>query len=693
MASEHERKRQLEIIEYKLKLLQNGSGGAAVIPGGTTTQVLSKISATDYDVEWADALAGPTGPQGIQGIQGITGDTGSQGIQGIQGITGDTGAEGIQGIQGITGDTGAEGIQGIQGIQGITGDTGVDGINLLPVENDAIYAGGPKTFTLTNTAYDGFVSVFVNGLRIDSSDWGLSGTTLTILGDLKIGDEVTYAFFISDPLGGGSIPWYNNYTKHFPFFQMIPDEKFLGTPYYTNNLGQQIEYFKGDTFIAKSSLASAWNTCFTFNRLKKAIYSGTNISANVTTPNLINPFLMHAQMAKAANESKMSVHFAFRMNQAKGAPYEFFCQFGTTSTLTGLFFTLTPTLIQFYRQHSNAAQRILGSVSHGMGASIVGDHHITCVLDLDTITIYLDGALIYTLVSAVFDISIVGDMYEILTGVNIYSYADMMISCFAIYNKSLSPAEVTELHATPMFGGENPIGMTHSLVKKVDLERIFADEYAIHNAAHFPVAARSFLNDDGYLGFYTSGATNSNYYLEPLGLRCRGVANETIATIQNTITSAADINFAAAFSVFCEITIPTGAAFVPGAVAYTTSVLFEQGITPATDHVVFVYDGTDLKLYHTGVLLISHTVNIIDNLRHVVGIVVAHQRYEIWLDGAIVASSYVESYLQAGVQNQRMVFNSINATFGGGRFVGRVHAFYYHENRAFTTLECEALIP
>lgn len=73
-----------------------------------------------------------------------------------------------------------------------------DGVNLVPVEDNGVYAGGPKTFDLSDTPYTNFINVFVNGVRIDKTDWSIAGTTLTILGDLETGDEVTFTFFISD---------------------------------------------------------------------------------------------------------------------------------------------------------------------------------------------------------------------------------------------------------------------------------------------------------------------------------------------------------------------------------------------------------------------------------------------------------------------------------------------------------------
>lgn len=595
------------------------------------------------------------------------------------------------GAIGPVGPEGPIGPEGPEGPQGPAGVDGIDGAGLLPVSNDAIYAGGPKTFTLTDVAYDGFVSVFVNGLRIDTADWGLSGTTLTILGDLKIGDEVTCAFFISDPLRSGSPPWYENYTKHGPIiFQMIPDPQYLGTPYYTDNYGQQIEYFGGKAQIAKGSIVGNNNTCYSFDRLNNAIYSNMRSSLGVSGANLVNPFLVHAQMAKAANEAKMSVHLAFRLYRSSFSAYEFFCQFGTSITCTGLYFVVSSSRIYFYRQHPDADQRNVASFAATIG---VGDHHITCVNDQADIHIYHNGVLLGTLTDASFDIDVVGDVYEILTGMNLYSYADLAISGFMIYNKSLSPADVTELHATTMFGGENPLTKTKSDITKVDFEAIFAEEFLIHHAAPFPVNYRAFLSTDGYMGAFTSGAANSTFILESTGLRCRGVANEGNIFIQYTLAKSTDLDFVAEYSMFCEFTIPTLLTIPSGATyTYSTATLFEQGVNGALDHTLLLYDGTNLELYHAGVLLLTYGINLVDDTRHIVGVVVADTRYEIWVDGTLRASDYTEPYLQSGNQSQNLIFNTIDP-LAPGRFCGYLHAFYYNENRAFTALECASLVP
>jgi len=73
-----------------------------------------------------------------------------------------------------------------------------DGKNLIPFEESSTYSTGPKEFNLSDTPYNNYVAVYVNGVRLDKTDWTIDGLVLTIIGDLEEGDEVTFDFFIAD---------------------------------------------------------------------------------------------------------------------------------------------------------------------------------------------------------------------------------------------------------------------------------------------------------------------------------------------------------------------------------------------------------------------------------------------------------------------------------------------------------------
>ena len=77
-------KHKHELRNLKNATASSSSGGATYPVGGTTGQVLSKIDATDSNVEWADAT-GATGPQGDPGADGSNGTNGTDGDDGAAG--------------------------------------------------------------------------------------------------------------------------------------------------------------------------------------------------------------------------------------------------------------------------------------------------------------------------------------------------------------------------------------------------------------------------------------------------------------------------------------------------------------------------------------------------------------------------------------------------------------------------------
>ncbi len=98
-----------------------------VPPGGSTGEVLAKVDADDWNLEWVAAGGGPSGPAGATGATGPSGPTGLTGATGPSGVTGAAGPSGPSGPAGIAGATGPSGPTGLTGATGPTGVTGATG--------------------------------------------------------------------------------------------------------------------------------------------------------------------------------------------------------------------------------------------------------------------------------------------------------------------------------------------------------------------------------------------------------------------------------------------------------------------------------------------------------------------------------------------------------------------------------------
>ena len=92
----------------------------------------------------------------MQGMQGYTGDFGSQGPQGLQGL---------QGFQGIQGSNAGQGVQGLQGSQGYVFDGGVERTVT------SVIIGAAATDRISANYTVGYVDVFLNGSKLDSSEY------------------------------------------------------------------------------------------------------------------------------------------------------------------------------------------------------------------------------------------------------------------------------------------------------------------------------------------------------------------------------------------------------------------------------------------------------------------------------------------------------------------------------------------
>lgn len=168
-----------------------GPAGPGVPAGGTTGQVLTKLSDSDHDTGWKDpeggsggedgysptvetsviegghrvtitdadgehvfdvmdgedgepGVAGPIGPQGPQGPKGDTGEQGPQGATGPKGDTGPQGERGEKGEKGDKGDPGEKGEKGEKGDPGdgasITIDSALSDSSTNPVQNKVVKA-------------------------------------------------------------------------------------------------------------------------------------------------------------------------------------------------------------------------------------------------------------------------------------------------------------------------------------------------------------------------------------------------------------------------------------------------------------------------------------------------------------------------------------------------------------------------
>ena len=114
-----------------------GAPGIGIPAGGTTGQILAKVSDTDYDTEWVDQTGGGSSTPGEDGgyyqpsvdtsgnltwaaskedMPAIAGSN----IKGPKGDKGDKGDAGAQGEKGDKGDSGGQGPQGPQGNPGFS---------------------------------------------------------------------------------------------------------------------------------------------------------------------------------------------------------------------------------------------------------------------------------------------------------------------------------------------------------------------------------------------------------------------------------------------------------------------------------------------------------------------------------------------------------------------------------------------
>lgn len=115
----------------------SGETGVGVPKGGTSGQVLAKLTDLDYETHWVDILqpspsessSGTSGSDGTKGQDGTSGTTGSSGTSGFSGSSGSSGKSGTNGTSGSTGTSGTSATSGTSGSDGTSGLSGNDGAN------------------------------------------------------------------------------------------------------------------------------------------------------------------------------------------------------------------------------------------------------------------------------------------------------------------------------------------------------------------------------------------------------------------------------------------------------------------------------------------------------------------------------------------------------------------------------------
>lgn len=87
---------------------ETGSAGVGVPVGGSSGQVLAKLTDADYETHWIDIIQPPP----FESTSGTSGSSGSTGERGGDGSSGSSGSSGISGIGGSSGSSGINGIDG-----------------------------------------------------------------------------------------------------------------------------------------------------------------------------------------------------------------------------------------------------------------------------------------------------------------------------------------------------------------------------------------------------------------------------------------------------------------------------------------------------------------------------------------------------------------------------------------------------
>ncbi len=142
---------------------------------------------------------GAQGTQGTQGIQGLFGAVGNQGNQGTQGSQGSQGFQGLFGGTGLQGAQGSQGFQGIQGLsnQGAQGTQGLQGSTATQFDGGvertvtSVIVGSASTDTIDVNYTVGYLDVYLNGSKLDNSEYtATNGTSVIFIEDLIENDII-----------------------------------------------------------------------------------------------------------------------------------------------------------------------------------------------------------------------------------------------------------------------------------------------------------------------------------------------------------------------------------------------------------------------------------------------------------------------------------------------------------------------
>lgn len=202
-----------------------GQDGVGIPAGGTTGQVLAKVSNTDYDTEWIDQTGGGgSGEPGEDGgyYQPSVDDEGNlswtaskegmpavdssniKGPQGPQGPTGQTGPQGPEGPQGETGPQGPAGEQGPAGADGYTPIKGTDywtesdkseivqeAANSIPIATTEVAGKVKPDGTTITVTEDGTISAVSGSSSVAAADVSFDDSTAGT-GATNVQDAIDY---------------------------------------------------------------------------------------------------------------------------------------------------------------------------------------------------------------------------------------------------------------------------------------------------------------------------------------------------------------------------------------------------------------------------------------------------------------------------------------------------------------------
>ena len=142
---------------------------------------------------------GAQGTQGSQGFQGLFCAVGNQGNQGTQGSQGSQGFQGLFGGTGLQGAQGSQGFQGIQGLsnQGAQGTQGLQGSTATQFDGGvertvtSVIVGSASTDTIDVNYTVGYLDVYLNGSKLDNSEYtATNGTSVIFIEDLIENDII-----------------------------------------------------------------------------------------------------------------------------------------------------------------------------------------------------------------------------------------------------------------------------------------------------------------------------------------------------------------------------------------------------------------------------------------------------------------------------------------------------------------------